>query len=167
MFCLFYPHTRRNKGNAPDLCHTLREVKQPIPCWLEGQAISTGNYDPNEQQSNTYGGQDIRSRTRGGFDKNKDEAKRFKTFQDDAYGGGGATGSGAAGNTNVSMSSGTNPRNSKEADVSMLTSDLTSWGLDSEQPWQGGDDWGGGQGEGEGEWDQWGDGGQMNNTGWN
>ena len=140
----------RNKGNAPELCHTLKEVKQPIPSWLEGQAISTGNYDPNESQSNKYGGQDIRSRTRGGFDKNKDEAKRWKNFQDNAYGGGSKTNTetGSKGDM-ASWGKGSMPNSSKAN--SLEPWDETQWGGEQwgDDQWAG-DEWG--QAQGGGQW---------------
>ena len=57
------------------------------------------------------------------------------------YGGGASASAAPAGkgNATVSMYSSSGPRNSKDGDVSMLTSDLASWGLVSEQPWEGGE----------------------------
>mmetsp|Transcript_17397 Transcript_17397/g.43301 ORF Transcript_17397/g.43301 Transcript_17397/m.43301 type:complete len:270 (-) Transcript_17397:342-1151(-) len=87
----------RNKANAHEILEKLETSGNEAPNWLKGMAIATGNFGVSctgtgGKEAGQYGGQDFRKHTTGGFRTaaERDEAKKFKTFDQDAYGEGDA-----------------------------------------------------------------------------
>ncbi|CAD7934704.1 unnamed protein product [Amoebophrya sp. A25] len=87
----------RNKGNAHEILEKVEKSGNVAPNWLKGMAISTGNFGQTEnkepENGHAYGGQDFRKHTTGGFKTaaERDEAKKFKNFDSNAYGEGDAS----------------------------------------------------------------------------
>lgn len=81
----------RAKGNAAELLTILEESGNKPPAFLVGMAISNGTYQNRlSNNQSTYGGQDVRKSTKGGFSSAEEKAKarRFEGFNKDAYGEG-------------------------------------------------------------------------------
>ena len=85
----------RQKGIAHEIMKKVKNSGNVVPNWLSGMAISTGQLDlaEEEEKGNQYGGQDFRKHTNRGFasKKEKEDAKKFTAFDQNAYGEGDAS----------------------------------------------------------------------------
>lgn len=90
----------RIKGFAHEIILKLRQSgnEDAVPHWLIGMAIAAGTYQEvldatsGKTNSSKYGGQDFRNQDKAGFKsrEERDAAKKFTNFDNDAYGEGDA-----------------------------------------------------------------------------
>mmetsp|Transcript_25747 Transcript_25747/g.77775 ORF Transcript_25747/g.77775 Transcript_25747/m.77775 type:complete len:284 (+) Transcript_25747:2-853(+) len=82
----------RQRGLSPQLARTLEEAGAPVPGWLRGMAISTGEVEAEAEPEDAgpaaaYGAQDVRLSGAGvQTAEERAEAQKLRTFTQDAYG---------------------------------------------------------------------------------